>query len=463
MRAGVTLAQGSLGLSDNVDEVCLEDLLEDDERILEFPDPCCCLFCGQALESTRAAAAHQARFCEKARPKAAMAEELGVAPKRLRRWMNEGRLPVAWAKQLGLADLATGRSQLRLQNDSATWFEPTITLDYGWGKLVGLFAAEGFRTEQSVSFALHREEKHLQRHISRMARSLGVKATIAEKEGNGVIVHVPYQVFSRIIGQFVGGSNARTKHLLPPVYQAPAEFRRGVFDGIIEGDGHWSQEAQRETLSVASLDLAAFVLRFARGLGWEATIRRYENDHAGFWRVRFDPAQKARAITVVSVESTGEVDLVDIAINDAAQLYELYDGTVSHNCRIGMGYHYRARYEFVLFFEKGKRRLADLGTADVLPVPRIRGGYPAEKPSELFEILIRQSSGDGDLVVDPFMGSGSVGVAALKLGRRFVGNDISADSLRLSRERLLGGGGTEGALITRGQHHAAVQQRLALG
>src|ERR1700741_1511734 len=35
---------------------------------------------------------------------------------------------------------------------------------------------------------------------------------------------------------------------------------------------------------------------------------------------------------------------------------------------IGMGYHYRARYEFILFFEKGKRKLNDLGVADVISV-----------------------------------------------------------------------------------------------
>ena len=48
---------------------------------------------------------------------------------------------------------------------------------------------------------------------------------------------------------------------------------------------------------------------------------------------------------------------------------------------IGMGYHYRARYEFILFFEKGKRRLKDLGVADIITEPRIHRGYPAEKPS----------------------------------------------------------------------------------
>ncbi len=130
---------------------------------------------------------------------------------------------------------------------------------------------------------------------------------------------------------------------------------------------------------------------------------------------------------------------------------------------IGMGYHYRARYEFILFFEKGKRRLKDLGIADVLQVPRIRGGYPAEKPSALSQILIGQSSVEGDLVVDPFMGSGSSGVAALQLGRRYAGNDVAEEALRLARERLLAAGGTEGSVILRPAHVAPVQQRLALG
>src|SRR5438094_4088259 len=88
---------------------------------------------------------------------------------------------------------------------------------------------------------------------------------------------------------------------------------------------------------------------------------------------------------------------------------------------IGMGYHYRARYEFILFFEKGKRRINHLGIPDIISVPRIRGGYPAEKPAEIADVLIRQSSEPGNLVVDPFMGSGSVGIAAARLGRRFLG------------------------------------------
>jgi site-specific DNA-methyltransferase (adenine-specific) len=130
--------------------------------------------------------------------------------------------------------------------------------------------------------------------------------------------------------------------------------------------------------------------------------------------------------------------------------------------KIGMGYHYRARYEFVLFFEKGKRKLNDLGIADVITVPRVRGGYPAEKPSALSETLILQSSVAGDIVADPFMGSGSVGVAALKLSRRFLGNDVSDSALAYARNRFSQSGGHEGILVPNDASSHGAQRRLSL-
>lgn len=103
---------------------------------------------------------------------------------------------------------------------------------------------------------------------------------------------------------------------------------------------------------------------------------------------------------------------------------------------LGMGYHYRARYEFVLFFEKGKRRLNDLSVPDVLQVPRIRGGYPTEKPVDLATIFVQQSTAPGELVIDPFCGSGSVGVAAVRLARSFWGNDKCREAVETTRRRL---------------------------
>ena len=139
--------------------------------------------------------------------------------------------------------------------------------------------------------------------------------------------------------------------------------------------------------------------------------------------------------------------------------FKFWKPLVWDKCTIGMGYHYRARYEFVLFFEKGKRRLNDLGIADVLKAPRVRGGYPAEKPVQLSETLILQSSAAGGVVADPFMGSGSVGVAALKLSRRFLGNDVSDAALTRARSRFAEIGGHEGLVAPAAEPG---QRRLAL-
>jgi site-specific DNA-methyltransferase (adenine-specific) len=105
--------------------------------------------------------------------------------------------------------------------------------------------------------------------------------------------------------------------------------------------------------------------------------------------------------------------------------------------KIGMGYHYRSRCEFILFFEKGKRKILDLGIPDILEAPRILHGYPTEKPVAISRVLISQSSVPGELVLDPFMGAGSVGVASVELGRQFHGNDLSANAVAITSERLV--------------------------
>jgi DNA modification methylase len=170
--------------------------------------------------------------------------------------------------------------------------------------------------------------------------------------------------------------------------------------------------------------------------------------------VRLEPA------TVTAVEDVGMQDLVDISIEHEDELFLLANGVVTHNCTIGMGYHYRARYECVLFFEKGKRKLNDLGVADIIEAKRINGGYPAEKPPEVSEVLVKQSSEPGELVIDPFTGSGSVGVAATRNGRDFRGNDLCLEAVEIARSRLIAEGATEGVRERRAE--AAPQLGLTL-
>jgi len=103
---------------------------------------------------------------------------------------------------------------------------------------------------------------------------------------------------------------------------------------------------------------------------------------------------------------------------------------------IGMGYHYRARCERILFFEKGKRKLQDLGMPDVLAVMRVNDAATTEKPVELLEMLVLQSSSTGQVVADCFSGSAATGVAAIKNGRHFIGTDTCEEAVDIGTERL---------------------------
>ncbi len=326
---------------------------------------------------------------------------------------------------------------------SEIWYPRVLDLNYELGKVIGLYAAEGWMGPTSVTFALHANEKHLHATIARFARSLGVRCHV-EIAGNKAVVSVNFKVMQHLIRYFVGGDNARNKYFKPTIYGTPEAFRHGVVDGLIEGDGHWSHEEQRESYTSASPDLTMFMRRELEDRDRSPTIRRFENEHAGAWTVRFDPIKRAEATAVVAIEDIGMQELVDISVEHPDELFLLANGVVTHNCKIGMGYHYRARYECVLFFEKGKRKLADLGIADIIQAPRINGGYPAEKPPDVSEVLIKQSSEPGDLVIDPFMGSGSVGVAAIRNRRDFRGNDLCAEALDITRDRLIDAGGREG-------------------
>lgn len=120
--------------------------------------------------------------------------------------------------------------------------------------------------------------------------------------------------------------------------------------------------------------------------------------------------------------------------------------------RGGMGYHYRSATEWIGFYEKGKRKLHDLGQTDVLRGPR--GGadaYPTEKPVDVLRVLVEQSSEPGDLVIDPFLGSGSTGEAALELGRDFAGSDVAERSIALASERLAKHGTAASVVVRRAQ------------
>ena len=85
---------------------------------------------------------------------------------------------------------------------------------------------------------------------------------------------------------------------------------------------------------------------------------------------------------------------------------------------------------------KGKRPVSVMWHTIVSPTGREKTGYPTQKPEGLLRRFVQASSREGDLCLDPFAGSGTLGAVARKLGRRYLLIDESPEAVRVMRERL---------------------------
>jgi site-specific DNA-methyltransferase (adenine-specific) len=115
---------------------------------------------------------------------------------------------------------------------------------------------------------------------------------------------------------------------------------------------------------------------------------------------------------------------------------------------MGMGWHYRRSYEVVLVASKpgaAVRWYDETGCIENIIRPGYRGikkiipsksEHPTPKPNQLGSHFIRLHTSSGDCVLDPFMGGGSTGVAAVKMGRSFIGVEIDEKWFDYSCKRI---------------------------
>lgn len=100
-------------------------------------------------------------------------------------------------------------------------------------------------------------------------------------------------------------------------------------------------------------------------------------------------------------------------------------------------YKYTAGGEVVLGKSKKGVPLSDVWDIPYLnPKAKERVGYPTQKPILLIEQIINLVTDENDIVLDPFMGSGTTPVAAKILNRRYIGIDISEKAVELAEKRL---------------------------
>ena len=70
------------------------------------------------------------------------------------------------------------------------------------------------------------------------------------------------------------------------------------------------------------------------------------------------------------------------------------------------------------------------------PSENTAGKHPTQKPEYLLERIVLASTEKGQIILDPFCGSGTTGVKAIQFHRKFIGIDINEEYLEISKKRL---------------------------
>jgi site-specific DNA-methyltransferase (adenine-specific) len=104
---------------------------------------------------------------------------------------------------------------------------------------------------------------------------------------------------------------------------------------------------------------------------------------------------------------------------------------------MGLGNGFRAQHELICFASNGTARVFARDCGNVLRSPRVEPfDHPSPKPIPLVERLLEVVTDRGDLMLDPFMGSGRTLQAAKNLGRRAIGIEIEERYCEISAKRL---------------------------
>lgn len=114
--------------------------------------------------------------------------------------------------------------------------------------------------------------------------------------------------------------------------------------------------------------------------------------------------------------------------------------TASHETLLWAGKSNATRHTFNYDEVRRHNGGKQMRTVWEIPTPAARektyGKHPTQKPVELLRRIVMASSKPGDLILDPFSGSGTTGVAALQMNRRYIGIELDERYLELSRRRL---------------------------
>ena len=367
-----------------------------------------------------------------------------------------------------------------------------LTDDILW--LMGLYIAEGSHSEDTIQISLCSDELKWIEKIDKAITSVGGTITYTIN-GNSLNVRCYSKIFNAILSQYIGGQTAKNKHLNSICWKLSNDKLKKIVEGYLDGDGAYDVRNNRwrlrftenpyleRDLRVLAARLGAKITLLRRGARIKSLNKEYPSIR-GEWRWKptnhYNSKKMSEILLITEEKMKDNEKMWDIEVDSDEHLFSLASGVITHNCKSNpmpqvKQPRYNQVFEYMFIFSKvapktfnpimepykcagqvydstckniGGENGRTHKTFNVnkekvksnvwnIAVAQNKTSHPAVYPLQIALDHIRSWTNEGDIVLDPFMGSGTTGLAALELNRKFVGIEMNNEYFELSKQRIL--------------------------
>lgn len=215
-----------------------------------------------------------------------------------------------------------------------------LTDDLLW--LIGLFIAEGSFSDDCVQLSLNSDEIKWVDRIRSVVESVGGTVTHS-MHGNSLSVRIYSKVFRAVLSQYVGGKNAKTKHLNSICWKLPNSSLKQIVTGYLDGDGSYDLENNRIRIGFTrNYGLERDLRLLANRLGASLTLKMSNSyigskkypSFKGEWRwATSDHFNNKERSEIVEIRRGRARHYYDIEVECDNHLFALSSGVLTHNCK----------------------------------------------------------------------------------------------------------------------------------
>lgn len=344
-------------------------------------------------------------------------------------------------------------------------------IDESFGELIGRFIAQGtfLSDEKGIQLSISAEDAgEADKLIEVVQDRFGIDGRI-HIHNNRLTLIFPSRFTIDLVKRFVRGKDAKTKRLASESLWYGEAFLRGILLGYLKSNGLWDNENQIWKLSLTrNKGLITDLRVISRITGYRIRISDeyvpYKDTKGKNVRgdIREDSDGQLQFSRVKKIKKSNLKIFYDLSVS-GNHTFALASGTLTHNSNPMpnfRGVRFTNAHETLIWAQKTKgakytfnhhsmKALNDdlqMRSDWYLPLctgkerRKVNGekAHTTQKPEALLYRILLASTNPGDLVLDPFFGTGTTGAIAKKLGRHFLGIERNPDYVQLALERIAG-------------------------